>query len=305
VQVSGRLGRKRTVWVDVERPIVVAFEERVFVGQGDEHALTLQIESQKSLLPEQRDRDQRVIDRLLALQKALDRPDNEFRAELNAAQLKLASEALPELRQLANDTPFSALVTAISRDVDAQAMRNSEVARLADRFVGQQAPEFSLTLLDKTQVTREKLNGRLVVLHFWDYQGEPLVEPYGQVGYLDFLYGRRRKLGVDVFGVAVDSRLKDEQSAPAAIKSFQRLREFMKLSYPLAADDGGLLAKFGDPPKFGARLPLWVVIDEAGRIVHYHSGYYKINPDEGLRDLDDVLVNAIRARQTGSGKPGE
>jgi hypothetical protein len=123
------------------------------------------------------------------------------------------------------------------------------------------------------------------------------VEPYGQVGYLDFLYGKRRKLGVQVYGVAVDARFGDAQSSSTALKSIQRLKQFMNLSYDIAVDDGKLLAKFGDPRRYGAKLPLWVVIGPDGRIAHYHAGFYKINPDDGLQQLDDVLVKLIREQK--------
>src|SRR6266478_5209334 len=57
VQVSTNFGRKRTMWVDVDSPIVVALEERVFVGQGDEHALTMQLDASKILDADQLARD--------------------------------------------------------------------------------------------------------------------------------------------------------------------------------------------------------------------------------------------------------
>jgi peroxiredoxin len=291
VQVSTSFGRKRTVWVDVELPVVVALEERVFVGQGDEHLLTMQLESIEPLDDERLARDTRP------LETALKRNEHEFRPELNDTQLKLAADALPVLQKQADDTPFSALVTAIAKDVKGQMQRTDDVARLAEKFVGQPAPAFSLNLIDKKQVDAASLKGRIVVLHFWEYQGEPLVEPYGQVGYLDFLYGKRKKLGVDVYGVAVDRRLAEEQSAGAALKSFRRLTDFMRLSYPLAVDEGKLLARFGDPQKYGAKLPLWVVIAPDGTIAHYHAGFYKINPDEGLQQLDEVLVKLIRDKR--------
>ena len=39
----------------------------------------------------------------------------------------------------------------------------------------------------------------MLVLHFWDYRDKPLRQPYGQVGYLDFL---RRKFDSDRLLVA-------------------------------------------------------------------------------------------------------
>jgi peroxiredoxin len=297
VQVSTAFGRKRTLAVDAESPLVVSLEERVFVGQGDEHVLTMQLESLKPLDAGQLAHDALVLTALLKLQSELQRSENEARPELSEVQLKIAADALPQLQNEAADTPFSALVSAINKDLKAQMQRSDEVAKLADKLLGKPAPRFALQLADKTEVASDALKDKITVLHFWEYQGEPLVEPYGQVGYLDFLYGKRRKLGVQVYGVAVDARFGDAQTAPAALKSIQKLRNFMNLAYPIATDDGKLLTRFGDPTKYGAKLPLWIVIGPDGKIAHFHSGFYKINPDEGLRELDDVLVKLIREQK--------
>jgi peroxiredoxin len=297
IQVSTSFGRKRTLWVDVDSPIVIALEERVFIGQGDEHALTMQLDAFKQLDADQLARDTLPLPALLKLQSDLQRGENESRPELTEAQIQVAGEALPQLLKDAADTPFSSLVSAINKDLKSQLQRTDDVAKLAEKFVGKAAPKFSLKLTDKTEVLSEALRDKITVLHFWEYQGEPLVEPYGQVGYLDFLYGRRRKLGVQVFGVAVDARSAEEQSSPAALKSIQKLKNFMNLGYAIAIDDGKLLGRFGDPTKYGAKLPLWVVIGPDGKIVHFHTGFYKINPDEGLRELDDVLVKLIREQK--------
>jgi peroxiredoxin len=297
VQVSTSFGRKRTLWIDAEAPIVVELEERVFVGQGDEHVLTMQLDSLKPLDEKQLATDLQALPALLKLQTELARNENEFRPELNDAQLKDTSDALAAIQKDAADTPLSALVSAIGKDVKSQLQRTDEVARLAEKLVGKPAPPFTLNLTDKTRIGEEAFKGRITLLHFWEYQNEPLVEPYGQVGYLEFLSDKRRKLGVTVYGVAVDGRLADEQASSPAIKSIQRLKQFMNLSYGIAVDDGKLLAKFRDPRKYGAKLPLWVVIDAEGRIAHYHTGFYKINPDEGLRQLDEVLVKLIREQK--------
>lgn len=304
VQVSTNIGRKRTLDIDVESPLVVALEERVFVGQGDEHVLVMQLESVKALDNAQVAQAMTPLPALLKLQSELQRGENETRPELTPAQLQLAAEALPELQRGAADTPFSLLVGAISRDVKSQVQRGDEVSRLAEKLIGKSAPEFTLRLFDNSEVKADALKGKITILHFWEYQGEPLVEPYGQVGYLDYLFGKRRKLGVQAYGVAVDSRFGDPAANAAARKSIQKLKSFMNLAYPIAVDDGKLLEKFGDPTKVGAKLPLWVVIGPDGKIAHFHAGFYKINPDDGLRELDDLVVKLIRD-QKGKSAPGE
>ena len=133
-------------------------------------------------------------------------------------------------------------------------------------------------------------------MHFWQYRGEPLTEPYGQVGYLDFLNNKRKKLGVRVIGVNVDERFSNPQQSAAANRSMKNLVEFMKLGYDLATDDGTILADFGDPRTLGAPLPLWIVIGRDGKVSHYHTGIYNIKPDEGLKQLDDAVIEALRRK---------
>lgn len=294
VDVMLNIGHKRSIWVQQGTPLVVAVEERVFVGQGEEYNLKVQLESLKPLEEKEVARLKAPWETLLKLKSDLKRADDAVKPELSEEQIKLVGGVAPRFEKEAADTPFGHLASVIMKDVKSQLGRSDEVAKLAKKQVGQIAPDWKFVTLDKQSLDSKSLRGKIVVLHFWSYQGEPLEEPYGQVGYLDFLYGKRRRLGVEVIGVAVDGRLSDPQTAPSALKSFQKLRGFMNLSYPLATDDGSLIDKFGDPRRVGAKLPLWIVIDAEGKVAQYQAGFFQINPDEGLRELDDLLVKLIK-----------
>ena len=202
------------------------------------------------------------------------------------------------LGKSAAGTPFQQLVAAIHQDVGSQLKRTGSVESLAKNFLGKPAPKFQLVGLNGKPVDPKSFAGKIIVLHFWSYRAKPLVEPYGQVGYLDFLNGKRRKLGVKVFGVAVDPRLAKSSSRPAAVRSVRKLKSFMNLSYDVTLDSGTLLRKFGDPQKTGAKLPLWVVIDPQGKVALYHVGFYQIKPNEGLRALDGKLIQLIREQRS-------
>jgi len=187
--------------------------------------------------------------------------------------------------------------------VKRQSRRGVSVDDLARRFLGKPAPPFQLTTIDRRKIDSKKLAGKVVVLHFWSYSGDQLEEPYGQVGYLDFVYGKRRRLGVEVIGVAVNSQLATKGKSRRALRSIKKLHEFMRLAYPVTTDSGKLLAAYGDPRRLDAKLPLWVVIAADGRVVHYQVGYYSIKPDEGLKQLDAILIKQVRAaRKTKSRK---
>src|SRR5690606_34633861 len=149
---------------------------------------------------------------LRQLKDDLKRPEEATEPELTDEQLAVAEPLSARLETEAEDTPFSRFASGISREVKEQRRRAGELSELEKKFVGQQAEAFMLTTIDrKTTLKSEELTDKTIVLHFWDYQGEPLIEPYGQVGYLDYLTSRRSKLGVQVIGVAVDPRFGNEQ----------------------------------------------------------------------------------------------
>ena len=138
--------------------------------------------------------------------------------------------------------------------------------------------------------------GEVTLLHFWDYRDEPLQEPYGQVGYLEFLYGQRQSAGLKLYGVAVDGRLTNEATRGAALRGVRKLKSFMNLSYPVLLDDGTVIKQFGDPRLVGAALPLFVLIGADGRVLHYHVGHYEVDRERGLQVLDQHIGEALRKR---------
>ena len=50
----------------------------------------------------------------------------------------------------------------------------------------------------------------------------------------------------------------------------------------------------GQAGQAGAKLPLWVVIGPDGKVAHYHVGLYKVNSDEGLKELEETLIRVIK-----------
>ena len=218
--------------------------------------------------------------------------------ELTLDQLKSIQKELPRIQKEAEETAWSRFVASIARDLLQQQKRLDGVAGLQKKLVGQEAPKWNLKLVDGTTFSSSDAKDKVVVLHFWQYRGEPLSEPYGQIGYLDFLNSKRKKLGVRVVGVNVDERFAGTENRGAATRSMKKLLEFMNVGYEMAIDDESTLAEFGDPRVSGASLPLWIVIGHDGKVVHYHSGFYDIKPDEGLKQLDDAVVEAIRRQKT-------
>lgn len=297
VRVSTNNGRKQRLWISkTDNTLLIAAEQQVFMGRGDEFQLKFELESVKPLDAAALAKVQKPFQILGDLKAQLNRPDGETKSELNDVQIAAAQKAIDPLLVAAEATPLAPLAAVISRDVKSQTQRADDVASLARKFVGQPASPFELTSLDRKPISSKELAGKIVVLHFWDYESDPLMEPYGQVGYLDFLSNKRKRFGIEVIGVAVNESFADAAKSGGALRSVRKLREFMNLGYPIGTDDGTLIAKFGDPRKLGAKLPLWVVIEPDGKIAHYHVGYYAIKPDEGLRPLDEAVMKAIKTK---------
>ncbi|MFW6124873.1 MAG: hypothetical protein ACOC46_01885, partial [Pirellulales bacterium] len=200
VAESGPVGPRALLWVDAAGGLLVGLERRVFVGQGEEHRLSMQLSRQQQHGAEELQRRRGPLEELLALKRRLGRPQREQSEQLAAEQLALADEALPALEQSTQGTELAALVRDIRRDVERQQNRVTQIDALAGRVVGAPAAEFALRTLDGGRLSHDAVRGKVTVLHFWEYRGEPLEEPYGQVGYLDFLHARRRGGAVQVYG---------------------------------------------------------------------------------------------------------
>ena len=287
VEVTGRFGFKSLLWIDQAKPLLVGTDERLFMGTGIEFQMTMRLDEVVQLSNEVFDSSRRAFQALLKLKSALGRPQATPLTMLTTAQLDQTREALGDLSERGRQTIFAPLISEIRRDVRQQTAREGGLSQLVANRVGKPSPAFELPTLNRRGFKSSQLEGKVTILHFWDYLGDPLVEPYGQVGYLDFLYGNRRDEGVQVVGVAVDKRLGTKDRDP--LRKIRKLRQFMNLSYPIALDNGKVLESFGDPRVVGAKLPLFVVIGPDGKVTHYHAGFYQIKVDEGLRQLDTEI----------------
>ena len=294
-QVSARdpFGPKRMLWIDPKSPLALALTEKLTMGRGEEYQLRLDLATREQVQAESLAALSGALDKLLALRTKLSLPPRAQQVEWSPEQAALLREQLPAVEDAARGTPLATLLTAALRALAVQSGRNDAVAEMASKFEGHDVEEFSVKGPAGESLGRADLNGHVTVLHFWDYRDEPLKEPYGQVGYLEFLYHRRKAAGVQVYGVAVDGRLADEKTRAAAERGVRKLKSFMNLSYPLVLDSGVLLKQFGDPRPLGASLPLFVVVGPQGKILHYHVGTYEVHQDQGLKELDQVIGRAL------------
>lgn len=296
VLVRDRFGRRRQLWVDQQSPLVVRAVEQVFMGMGEEYQLQLRLAGVERLSDIRRKQLDEGFAALRTLRGKLQRTPRSEAVLFSARDLKILEENLPLVEAAATTAPLAELAKAARTDLTRQLGRADDVSALGQKYLGRKIEKFTLADLAGKTVSDESLRGRVTVLHFWEYRDQPLKEPYGQVGYLDFVYNRHKEKGVQVYGVAVDNRLDDDSSRGAAVRSVRKLAAFMNLSYPILLDGGQTLRKFGDPRTASAELPLFVVIGPDGTITHYQVGYYEVDRDRGLHLLEAEIAKAAGTR---------
>ncbi len=289
VQVSNNYGWQRNVWVERTSPIVAAIQQRAFMGMGQEYVIHTALKGSETLTGATKEAWTKGLPALIELREKLGIAAGAEELQYTAKQLALLQERLPEVQNAVTADPLVKLVKGIRRDLVNQSDRAGALEKLAAEHQGKPAPEFKLAGLAGAALVHGDLKGQITVLHFWDYTDTPLKQPYGQVGYLDFLYGKRKADGVKVYGVAVNRRLGEAGERDGVVRGVRRLVNFMNLTYPVLLDDGAAIKAFGDPRLLGAELPLYVVIGQDGKVAHYKAGYYEVDRLEGLKELNAVL----------------
>ncbi len=295
VEAKEQRGRRQNLMVDASTGLLQQAQCDVFMGQGDQFRLTLRRNSIRTVEQDVVDKIEQLSGVLLGLQRDLGRrPDSQV-SELSDRQILAVAEVQGALQSLSVGTPFQELVTRISNDLQRQTRRMTAAANRAGQLKDAQSPEFSLNVLNGGVIDSRGLRGKIVVLHFWDYRDQPLSEPYGQTGYLDFLFNQRRKLGVQVIGVTTGAGMQTADGLARGKRAARKLAEFMNLTYPITFDDGSLLRALGDPRDTNGQLPLWIVLTPDGKIAHYHAGFYEVDAARGLKELDQVVAEQIEA----------
>ncbi len=296
VEARNSYGVKRTLWVDAASPLVAQVRERVFIGQGQEHELRVELASIRKLDATEQAAAKDGFERLVALREQLAQEPLDEDVHWNDKQLAMLKAEQPAIEKLADAPLIGALAKAIAQDAKSQRGRAGAIASLREKAIGNVLPaDFRLEGIGGAVFQRDQAKGKVTILHFWEYRDVPLEEPYGQAGFLDFLNRQRRKSGVEVYGVVVHESAETDTSAKRrSAQAAGRFKAFMNLSYPLLQDDGTVLRTLGDPRVTGEKLPLWVVIGPAGDVIEYHAGFYEVHRDRGLEALDAIVTKAAK-----------
>ena len=295
LEIDAPMGRRTTLLIQKSNGAIVAAKHRFFMGMGEQFDLNLKLEeltvADAALIATWT----KATGPLLKLQQQIGSAADSAAASSASKPTPPSSAILDEIDQATDGTPFATLAGVIRKEVSAGQQREKAIADLATKFVGRPAPPIVVIPLDGGEPLVLSKPGKLTVLHFWEYQEKPLAEPYGQIGYLDFL-AQKRKDQVQVVGIISHTQVQDSKTAKVALQSARKLREFMNIGYPLGHDTQGALAALGDPRTFDVGLPLWVVIGVDGTILHYHVGYYEVDSNRGLEELDGVVEKALKGK---------
>jgi len=285
-------GTKRTVWVSSDG-VINRLEERVTVGQGERHTLEYRLVKRESLSDAAREKMVAAFAAFTNLrdQLELDLPSKEV--VWDDRQLKLLRAQSDKLIEVAKTTPLADLSLIAKKDVQSQNGRRGGVAALMTRALGQVVTATGFELYRGSGFDDASLKGKVTILHFWDYKDSPLSPPYGQVGYLDFLSRKYADKGLQVVGVVVRPELEDPTQRTRVRASTRKFASFMNLSYPVVADIQNYIGELGDPRRAGAKLPLFVVLDKSGKVVHYKVGFYEVDRQVGLRVLHDLVKEQL------------
>ena len=291
VETEIGVARRHRIVVHKADSIVQSSSQTHFMGQGDRFEIRLQLAAFDSA---SKIDVANFAKSLAALQKQLDRSPAERLEPLTSVQTEKAAGVRDALKTAAQDPALLAFMKEVDEEINAELKRSVKLEDMAQRFVGQPVPKFTLLTLSSQEIPSASFAGSTIVLHFWDYAQTTLEQPYGQVAYLEFLNNRWQGKNISVYGIAVNSRLADPETRTAALREINKLKQFMKLKYDIALDAGAALNALGNPTRIGASLPLWVVIAPDGRIVHYQTGLYDIDSQVGLKELNDAVENVVK-----------
>lgn len=131
------------------------------------------------------------------------------------------------------------------------------------------APDFTVTLFDKTKVNLAEMRGKVVVINYWATWCGPCK---AEMPMMDLYHRRNKARGFQIFGVVTRDSL-----APSKLKQLASL-----LSYPLAL---GLKGKYG---LVGEAVPTSYIIDRRGVIRYAKAGSFD---EDSFKALIDPLLN--------------
>lgn len=125
-------------------------------------------------------------------------------------------------------------------------------------ILGGEAPDFTLSELNGTEVRLSKLKGRVVLIEFWATWCPPCRE---SIPAMNELYRKYNDKGLVLLGISVDKGQNVEEDLRAFVKEYS-------IQYPVAIDSKNINNLYGV-----YSIPTTVLIDKEGKIALKNIGY--------------------------------
>lgn len=135
--------------------------------------------------------------------------------------------------------------------------------------IGQPAPDFTLTLVDGTKITRDQLRGQVVILNFWATWCVPC---RAELPTLDTYYAMRKDAGLRVFAVTTEDSLQPYQLK--ALFKVMHISPVRKIKGPYDT--------------IGNAVPTNIIIGRDGRIRYAKAAAFDLD------SLNAILVPLLR-----------
>lgn len=281
---KGGLGGGASATVD-ESGWPTELTSRFTVGRGFPYELIIKRTKLSRLTKEETAVAANQVDMWLELVETMGfAVEEESTPQLDRDQLKAAVKELNQLSTI--KTPWTKVVAHAQKSLREQGASSVAVEVMVERVMGKKVwPALSRDLRDKP-IDDESWKNGVVVLHFWGYQESPLKQPYGQVGFLDFL--SRKRDDIQIVGIVSHEAVREVDGKPGALRSARKFRDFMNVSYPIVVANQ-LLTEIGDPRNHNAELPMFVVLNQAGKVCYVKVGLFDVDPQRGLTELEAVI----------------
>ena len=139
---------------------------------------------------------------------------------------------------------------------EGDSLRKIDVSPQFSSYIGKEYPKFSLITTDLQTITTESVRGKVVFINFWFSTCSPCVAEFPA---LNEMYGRfKDRADFQFVSVSIDS-----------VASISETKQRWNIEYPVVSlRDLKQLAVLKQRQGF----PTSVVLDQAGKIVFWHSG---------------------------------
>lgn len=193
-------------------------------------------------------------------------------------QVKYTAKLLA-LNEPLNDDVFAMDLSASKQLADFDALREYVATLQAGQqnnteWVGKQAADFELPLLDGETFKLADHRGKVVLIDFWATWCPPCMESIPYVVKMDEAFDDDDVVFV---GVSLDR--------PGQEKRVQQIMDRFKMTYAIGIDDGGAIAQ-----QYGASsIPTAVLVDRDGTILEWKVGF----SPEGMEMLKKTIEQSI------------